>query len=283
MNDDPSSGAPAPRSWLDRLGHALSGEPRNRAELLEELRQAQANGLLTPETLAMIEGALTVAEQHVADVMVPRSQMVTLPVSASIGDAMRIVVESGHSRFPVTGEDGDEIVGILLAKDLLRWFGEGATRGDLRALLRPVKMIPDSKRLNELLKEFRQGRNHMAVVVDEFGGVSGLVTIEDVLEEIVGEIDDEHDDATPDVMIKPLPDGRFSVSALTPIQDFNRRFGTEFSDEELDTVGGLITASLGHLPEPGEETALGGFTFHVTKADRRRVHQFAVRAHDDGA
>jgi magnesium and cobalt transporter len=142
MNDDPSSGAPAPRSWLDRLGHALSGEPRNRAELLEELRQAQANGLLTPETLAMIEGALTVAEQHVADVMVPRSQMVTLPVSASIGDAMRIVVESGHSRFPVTGEDGDEIVGILLAKDLLRWFGEGATTRDLRALLRPVKMIP---------------------------------------------------------------------------------------------------------------------------------------------
>ena len=279
MNDDPSSGAPAPRSWLDRLGHALSGEPRNRAELLEELRQAQANGLLTAETLAMIEGALTVAEQHVADVMVPRSQMVTLPLSASIGDAMRIVVESGHSRFPVTGEDGDEIAGILLAKDLLRWFGEGATR-DLRALLRPVKMIPDSKRLNELLKEFRQGRNHMAVVVDEFGGVSGLVTIEDVLEEIVGEIDDEHDDATPDAMIKPLPDGRYAVSALTPIQDFNRRFGSEFSDEELDTVGGLITASLGHLPEPGEETALGGFTFHVTKADRRRVHQFAVRVHD---
>jgi magnesium and cobalt transporter len=279
MNDDPSSGAPAPRSWLDRLGHALSGEPRNRAELLEELRQAQANGLITAETLAMIEGALMVAEQHVADVMVPRSQMVTLPLSASIGDAMRIVVESGHSRFPVTGEDGDEIAGILLAKDLLRWFGEGATR-DLRALLRPVKMIPDSKRLNELLKEFRQGRNHMAVVVDEFGGVSGLVTIEDVLEEIVGEIDDEHDDATPDAMIKPLPDGRYAVSALTPIQDFNRRFGSEFSDEELDTVGGLITASLGHLPEPGEETALGGFTFHVTKADRRRVHQFAVRVHD---
>jgi magnesium and cobalt transporter len=280
MNDDPSSGAPAPRSWLDRLGHVLSGEPRNRAELLEELRQAQLNGLLTPETLAMIEGALAVAEQHVADVMVPRAQMVTLPVASTIGEAMRIVVESGHSRFPVTGGDGDEIVGILLAKDLLRWFGEGAAPRDLRALLRPVKMIPDSKRLNELLKEFRQGRNHMAVVVDEFGGVSGLITIEDVLEEIVGEIDDEHDDATPETLIRPLPDGRFSVSALTPIQDFNQRFGAEFSDEELDTVGGLVTASLGHLPEPGEQTELGGFTFHVTKADRRRVHQFAVRVHD---
>jgi magnesium and cobalt transporter len=206
--------------------------------------------------------------------------MVTIPVTANLTDVMRIVLESGHSRFPVTGGDGDEIAGILLAKDLLRCYAEGAAPCDLRTLLRPVKLIPESKRLNELLKEFRQGRNHMAVVVDEFGGVSGLITIEDVLEEIVGDIDDEHDDATPEVLIRPLPDGRFAVSALTPIEDFNQRFGTEFSDQELDTVGGLITASLGHLPQPGEETELGHFTFHVTKADRRRVHQFAVRVND---
>jgi len=281
MNDDPSTTGSPPRSWLDRLGHMLSGEPRNREELLEELRQAQANGLLTRETLSMIEGALGVAEQRVADVMVARAQMVTVSATASLADVLKVVIESGHSRFPVTGDHEDEILGILLAKDLLKCLAQGETPCNVRGLLRPVKLISDSKRLNELLKEFRQGRNHMALVVDEFGGVSGLVTIEDVLEEIVGDIDDEHDDAPTETgLIRPLPDGRFSVSALTPIEDFNERFGAEFSDEQLDTVGGLITARLGHLPRTGEETELDRFTFHVTKADRRRVHQFAVKVRD---
>jgi magnesium and cobalt transporter len=276
MNEDPSTGGSAPRSWFDRLSHALSGEPRNREELLEELRQAQANGLLSQDTLAMIEGALAVPDKRVSDVMVPRAQMVTLPITAELPQVLRTVTDSGHSRFPVTGEDNDEIRGILLAKDLLRCYADGAPPCSVENLLRPVHVIPESKRLNDLLKEFRQSRNHMAIVVDEFGGVAGLVTIEDVLEEIVGEIDDEHDDAD-EGLIRALPDGRYAVSALTPIQDFNQRFGCAFSDEELDTVGGLVTAALGHLPEAGEEAELGDFVFHVTKADRRRVHQFAVK------
>jgi magnesium and cobalt transporter len=280
MNEDPSTTGSAPRSWFDRISHALSGEPRNREELLDELRQAQANGLLSQDTLAMIEGALAVPDKRVGDVMVRRAQMVTLPLDAEIAQVMRIVTDSGHSRFPVTGEDGDEIKGILLAKDLLRCFADGAPPCSVERLLRPVHVIPESKRLNELLKEFRQSRNHMAIVVDEFGGVAGLVTIEDVLEEIVGEIDDEHDDAE-EGLIRALPDGRYAVSALTPIHEFNQRFGCEFSDEELDTVGGLVTAALGHLPENGEEIELGGFAFAVTKADRRRVHQFAVRVRND--
>ena len=259
----------------------FSGEARNREELLDELRQAQANGLLSGETLAMIEGAIAVSEQHVADVMVARAQMVAVSTRTPMPEVLRIVTESGHSRFPVRGDTDDEILGILLAKDLLRCYAQGNPPCSIDNLLRPAKLIPESKRLNELLKEFRQGRNHMAVVVDEFGGVSGLITIEDVLEEIVGDIDDEHDDASENTgLIRPLPDGRFAVSALTPIEDFNRHFGSEFSDEELDTVGGLVTATIGHLPEAGETTELDRFDFVVTKADRRRVHQFAVKVRD---
>jgi magnesium and cobalt transporter len=175
--------------------------------------------------------------------------------------------------------DKDEILGILLAKDLLRCLAKGAPC-DIRALLRPVAMIPESKRLNILLKEFRLSRSHMAIVVDEYGGVAGLVTIEDVLEQIVGDIDDEHDIDEASKLIQPQPDGRFLVSALTPIADFNERFGTEFSDDEFDTVGGMVTSEMGHLPEPGEEAELGSFHFQVTKADARRVHQFAVRVGD---
>lgn len=280
MNDDPPNSAP-PRSWLDRISQLVSGEPRNIEELLEELRHAQANGLLSNDTLSMVEGAIEVADQQVGDVMVPRAQMVVLPVDASFDDILRRVIESGHSRFPVHAEDADQIVGILLAKDLLKSFANGAPR-DIRALLRPVAMIPESKRLDILLKEFRLSRNHMAIVMDEYGGVAGLITIEDVLEEIVGEIDDEHDEEDParKKLIQAQADGRFLVNALTPIADFNERLGSRFSDDEFDTIGGMVTSEFGHLPETGEEVDFGGFHFHVTRADDRRVLQFAVRPVD---
>jgi magnesium and cobalt transporter len=275
MSEDPPS-KPSHRTWFARLTQALSGEPQSREELIEELRHAQANGLLSNDTLSMIEGAIQVAELTVADVMVPRAQTVFLPIDVPQKDILNIVIESGHSRFPVHDGDKDEILGILLAKDLLRCLAKGAPC-DIRALLRPVAMIPESKRLNILLKEFRLSRSHMAIVVDEYGGVAGLVTIEDVLEQIVGDIDDEHDVDEASKLILAQPDGRFLVSALTPIADFNERFGTEFSDDEFDTVGGMVTSEMGHLPEAGEEAELGSFHFQVTKADARRVHQFAVR------
>lgn len=263
-----------------RIGQALAGEPQSREELIEELRQAHSNGLFSNDTLSMIEGAITVADLTVGDVMVPRAQMVSLPVDAPLDEVLAIVLESGHSRFPVHADDKDETLGILLAKDLLRCFADGGPR-DIRALLRPVTLIPESKRLNILLKEFRLSRRHMAIVVDEYGGVGGLVTIEDVLEQIVGDIDDEHDadDGEPK-LIQIEPDGRFLVSALTPIEDFNERFDCEFDDDEFDTIGGMLTAELGHLPEVGEQAALGGLHFQVTKADARRVYQFAVRVQD---
>jgi magnesium and cobalt transporter len=191
------------------------------------------------------------------------------------------VVESGHSRFPVHGEDKDEILGILLAKDLLRGIVSDGGPGSIRELLRPAVLIPESKRLNVLLKEFRLSRNHMAIVVDEHGGVAGLVTIEDVLEQIVGQIDDEHDDADAAKMIAAQADGQFMVDALTPIADFNEQFGADFPDDEYDTIGGFITAAIGHLPEAGEELALGRFHFRVGRADARRVHSFVVSIHSD--
>jgi magnesium and cobalt transporter len=280
MNEDPPNSAPA-RSWLDRISQLVSGEPRNIDELLEELRSAQVNGLLSNDTLSMVEGAIEVADSHVADAMIPRAQMVSLPVDAPFDEILRRVAESGHSRFPVHGEDPDEILGILLAKDLLKCFA-GTAPKDIRALLRPTVMIPESKRLDILLKEFRLSRNHMAIVMDEYGGVAGVITIEDVLEQIVGEIDDEHDEEDParKKLIQSQPDGRFFVNALTPIADFNERLGSQFSDDEFDTIGGMVTSEFGHLPEPGEEVALGGFHFHVTRADDRRVLQFAVRIGD---
>jgi len=281
--EPPSTTGPAHRSLWDRLGHLLSGEPRNPEELLAELREAQGNGLLTSETFAMIEGSIRVTEMVVGDVMVPRAQMVTLDIDDDLPAILDTVIESGHSRFPVHGEDKDEILGILLAKDLLRRGQDGALDPGsnpgqgLRALLRHAVMIPESMRLNVLLAEFRRSRNHMAVVVDEYGGVAGLVTIEDVLEEIVGEIDDEHDDAVPPKLIVAQADGSWLVDALTPIEDFNEQFGTAFPDEEYDTVGGLVTAEIGHLPDPGETATMGDYAFDVTRADDRRVLQFRVR------
>ncbi len=263
-----------------RIGQTFAGEPQSREELIEELRHAHSNGLFSTDILAMIEGAITVADLTVGDVMVPRAQMVSLPVDIALDEALRIVIESGHSRFPVHADDKDETLGIVLAKDLLQCFVEGGPR-EIRPLLRPVTLIPESKRLNILLREFRMSRRHMAIVVDEYGGVGGLVTIEDVLEQIVGDIDDEHDaDDDEPKLIQIEPDGRFLVSALTPIDDFNERFDCDFDDDEFDTIGGMLTAKLGHLPEVGEHAELGELHFQVTKADERRVYQFAVRVQD---
>ncbi|HNV84786.1 MAG TPA: transporter associated domain-containing protein [Arenimonas sp.] len=280
MSDDSSSPIEK-RSWLERLSHAFSGEPESREDLIEILRDARENGILTSDTLKMLEGALSVSEQQVSDIMVPRSQMVSLPVGDAFIDLMKMVVESGHSRFPVHGDDKDDILGILLAKDLLRGIVADGGPGSIRELLRPVVLIPESKRLNVLLKEFRQSRNHMAIVVDEHGGVAGIITIEDVLEQIVGEIDDEHDDADEAKMIAAQSDGQFMVDALTPIADFNEQFGADFLDDEYDTIGGFVTDAIGHLPEAGEELTVGRFHFRVGRADQRRVHSFVVSIHGD--
>ena len=285
MSEDDSSSAPDPsdrpsekrRSWLDRISSAFSGEPSSRDDLVALLRDAQADGLIASDTLRMMEGAIAVADLTVGDVMISRSQMVSLPVASRFLDLMKEVVESGHSRFPVHGENKDEIHGILLAKDLLRGVVADNGPGNVRELLRPAVLIPESKKLNLLLKEFRLSRNHMAIVVDEYGGVAGLVTIEDVLEQIVGEIDDEHDEAEEGVdQIAAHADGQYVVDALTPISDFNERFGADFPDDEYDTVGGLVTAAIGHLPDTDEELILGRFEFRVAKADSRRVHAFHV-------
>ena len=281
--DDSSTLPPERRSWLDRISSMLSGEPTTREDLVELLRDAQSDGLIAADTLRMMEGAIAVSELTVGDVMIPRAQMVALPADASLLDLMRQVVESGHSRFPVHGEDKDEILGILLAKDLLRGVtAAGGSTATIHELLRPAVLIPESKRLNVLLREFRQSRNHMAIVIDEYGGVAGLLTIEDVLEQIVGEIDDEHDDAEdPNALIAAQADGHFAVDALTPIADFNERFGADFDDDEYDTIGGLVTAAIGHLPEAGEELTLGRFGFRIARADARRLHALHVSVHSD--
>lgn len=280
MSEDDSTLAPDSerrRSWLDRISSAFSGEPSTRDDLLVLLRDAHGDGLIAADTLRMMEGALSVAELTVGDVMISRSQIVSLSVEGEFTDLMKQVVESGHSRFPVHGENKDEILGILLAKDLLRGVVDDQRPGNIRELMRPAVLIPESKKLNLLLKEFRLSRNHMAIVVDEYGGVAGLVTIEDVLEEIVGEIDDEHDEAEDGAaLIAAQADGQYVVDALTPIDDFNERFGADFPDDEYDTVGGLVTAAIGHLPETDEELTLGRFAFRVARADSRRVHAFHV-------
>jgi magnesium and cobalt transporter len=279
--DDSSSSAQEPsekkRGWLERLTSAFSGEPHTRDELVAVLHTAQEEGLIAADTLKMMEGAISVAELTVGDVMISRSQMVSLPVEAPFLELMKQVVESGHSRFPVHGENKDDILGILLAKDLLRGVVADNGPANVRELLRPAVLIPEAKKLNVLLKEFRLSRNHMAIVVDEYGGVAGLVTIEDVLEQIVGEIDDEHDEAEdPSAQIAIQSDGQYVVDALTPIGDFNERFGATFSDEDYDTIGGLVTEAVGHLPEVGDELALDRFMFRVARADARRVQAFHV-------
>ena len=267
-------------SWLERLGLALMGEPKDREELMELLRDAQQRELLDTDALAMMEGVMRVSETQVRDVMIPRAQMVVLEHDWSLERLIAEIVESGHSRLPVIDESKDNVIGILIVKDLLAHAFDRREDFDLRALLRPAKFIPESKRLNVLLKEFRGNRLHMAIVVDEYGGVAGLITIEDVLEEIVGEIDDEHDIDDDSASIRPQGDA-FIIKALTPVEQFNEYFQAELSDERADTIGGLVMMELGRLPKGGESVALGRFHFQVLRADNRRIHLLEMTLRDD--
>ncbi|MBK7252123.1 MAG: CBS domain-containing protein [Gammaproteobacteria bacterium] len=262
--------------WIRRLTQTLSGEPQDRAELLAVLREAGERGLVDAEALPMLEGVLAVSDLQVRDIMIPRAQMVFVRRDDPPGRLLQVVVESGHSRFPVMDEDRDDIVGILLAKDLLRlWDHETHARFDIREYIRPAVFVPEAKRVNVLLKEFRGNRNHMAIVVDEYGGVSGLVTIEDVIEQIVGEIADEYD-IDDDQDIRREAERQFSVRGSTRIDDFNEYFGTRYPDEEFDTVAGLVMKQLGRLPRRGESVMLDGLELRVVRADRRRVDTLRV-------
>ena len=275
MTDDDSNDRPG-GTWYGRLRRVLKGEAATRGDLLDWLRESHAQTVLDADELAMLEGVLAVSETQVREVMVPRSQMAVLERDAPRDELLKAIVESGHSRFPVIGGDREEVVGILLAKDVLRHFVDTpADAFDISRYIRPATFIPESKRLNTLLKEFRGSRNHIAIVVDEYGGITGLLTIEDVLEEIVGEIDDEHD-STEIGPIQEQEPGRFQVRALARIDEFNAFFDTDLDDENYDTVGGLVMYELGHLPRKGETLQLGDFRFRVLLADRRRIHSVEV-------
>lgn len=274
--------APAsPRTLLDRISNALLGEPTTAKELIEDLRDAERREVLGADALEMIEGVFHVSEMQVRDIMVPRAQMDVVNKNESPEEYLPRVIETAHSRFPMIDGDKDKVIGILLAKDLLRYFAEKARdKGanlDFDDFLRPAVFVPESKRLNILLKEFRSSRNHMAVVVDEYGGVAGLVTIEDVLEQIVGEIEDEHDIEEEDVTIMKQVDGSYTVKALTSVEDFNAFFKASFEEGSSDTVGGLVLSQLGHVPERGETIALNDMKFEVLRADSRRIHLLKVK------
>ena len=276
MTSDRSSEDSRSRNWIERIGQMLGGEPQDREQLIELLKDAQQRDLLDTDALSMIEGVLQVSDLRVRDIMIPRAEMVSLRRDDPLEKILQIAVKSAHSRFPVTGDDKGEVVGILLAKDLLTFCVENGRRAfNIRDLLRSAVFVPDSKRLNVLLKEFRSSRNHMAIVVDEYGSAAGLVTIEDVLEQIVGEIDDEHDyDEGSGIFRRDK--NEFSTKARTTIEDFNEYFGSDFPDEEFDTIGGLVVNALGHLPKRGESVELGRFRFTVMRADSRRVHLLNV-------
>ena len=276
MNEEEHSPGGGSRSFLDRLGQVLLGEPVDREDLIEILRNAHKRELLDRDALDMIEGVFGVSEMQVRDIMVPRAQMDVVDKNDTPEQYLPSVIETGHSRFPMVDGDKDKIVGILLAKDLLRYFHSDPHTFNVDAFLRPAVFVPESKRLNVLLREFRASRNHMAIVVDEYGGVAGLCTIEDVLEQIVGEIEDEYDFDADDAHIVKRGEQEFIVKALTPIADFNAYFQTDFSDEDSDTLGGLVLTAFGHLPKRGDKIDLGDWQFEVLRADSRRVHLLKI-------
>ncbi|HET9670990.1 MAG TPA: transporter associated domain-containing protein [Casimicrobiaceae bacterium] len=258
-------------SLLERLSAFLTREPEDRDDLVEVLRGAFEHRLIDADALSMIEGVLSVSETTVRDIMIPRAQMDCVSIDDSPPEFMPLIIETKHSRFPVIGESKDDIVGILLAKELLNYYLDPEAF-NLRETLRPAVFVPESKRVNVLLREFRANRNHIAIVVDEYGGVSGLVTIEDVLEQIVGDIEDEYDFDESEDNIIPEANGRFRIKAQTEIADFNAQFGTQYEDEEFDTIGGLVLKAFGRLPKRGEATTIGPFRFRVLRADSRRIH-----------
>ncbi|MDN5836680.1 MAG: CBS domain-containing protein [Nitrosospira sp.] len=275
MDDPPKPG------WLERVGAMVLREPGDREQLIALLHSAFERNLFDSDALSMIEGVIQVSEMQARDIMVPRSQMNVIDISEPPDKFIPMIIETAHSRFPVIENDKNNIIGILLAKDLLRYYRE-KEQFNVREMLRPVVFIPESKRLNVLLKDFRSNRNHIAVVVDEYGGVAGLVTIEDVLEQIVGEIEDEHDfDEVEDNVVQDL-NGHYRVKAATEIEDFNARLGAALSDVDYDTIGGLVLNKFGRLPKRGESIAADGFKFIVLRADSRRLYTLLVETSRDG-
>jgi len=276
MNEDRPSQPTHHKTWIERLGQVFGGhEPRDRQDLIAFIRASQERGVLDADALAMIEGVLHVSELQARDIMIPRAQVTVLTRESDPKALLPTIVETGYSRFPVVGENRDDVVGILLAKDVLKAMYTSPDRFDIREYLRPPLFIPESKRLDALLKQFKESRHHMAVVVDEYGGMAGLVTIEDVIEQIVGEIDDEHD-FDEDTNILDHEHGHSIVKALTPIEEFNEHFLTNLSDEEFDTIGGLVAHRLGHVPRRGEAVEIDGQRLQVIRADNRRIHLLMV-------
>ncbi len=280
MNDDAERDTGRTGRWIRRLADSLSGEPRDRDELLQVIEDAKERGIVDDDDFAMLQGVLEVGEQQVRDIMVPRSQMVVINRDDELDEILPAVIESGHSRFPVMDDDREKVMGIMLAKDLLRMVHEDEAHFDIKECLRSAVFVPESKRLNVLLKEFRANHNHMAIVVDEYGSVAGLVTIEDVLEQIVGDIGDEYDfDEELDIARE---DARhFTVRAQTRITDFNEYFGTAYSDEEYDTIGGLLLNHLGRLPRRGESVAIDDIEYKMLRGDRRRIEMLRVTTSRD--
>lgn len=275
-SDDGTTNGSVSRTWLKKLLQAFGSEPENREQLIQLLRDAKRRALLDTEALSMMEGVLQVSELRVRDIMIPRAHMVVIDRDAPLEEILPVVIESAHSRFPVIGDDKGEVEGILLAKDLLAYFGDNSRRFDIRDVLRAAVFVPASKRLNVLLNEFRASRSHMAIVVDEYGAADGLVTIEDVLEQIVGEIEDEHDFDEGTAILRQ-GDTEYTAKAHTSIEEFNDYFDVDFPDQEFDTIGGLVTQSLGHLPKRGEKARIGPFRFEVLRADSRRIHLLKIR------
>ncbi len=271
MSEDNSTNGQDNKSWLEKISSAFTAEPQSSADITELLRDAEERNVIDTDAMSIIEGAMQVIDMQVREVMIPRSQMITVKASQEPEDYINDIVNSAHSRFPVLGESPDDVIGILLAKDLLPMALKGELKKDtLTDILRPATIVPESKRLNQLLKEFKATRNHMAIVVDEYGGIAGLVTIEDVLEQIVGEIEDEHD-LDEEAFIKERGAGEYIIKAITPIEDFNEHFKLKLSEDNFDTIGGLVIQQFGRLPRRGESVDFSGFTFTVLNADNRTV------------
>ena len=266
---------PQSRGLFSKLSHFLTGEPSHRADIVDMLKAGFERGLIDSESYSIIQGGLTVSEMKVRDIMIPRSQMVVVENKNKLCDILPPIIESQHSRFPVVGEDSNEVLGVLLAKDLLPFLLKPQQEIDLNSLIRPASFIPQSKRLNALLKDFQESKSHMAIVVDEYGSVDGLVTIEDVLEQIVGEIEDEHD-FEDEHFIKHAKHGNFLVKAVTPVKEFNQHFTAQFDEDEFDTIGGLVIHEFGRLPKRHEQIKLGDFHFRVLNSDNRTVRLLQV-------
>jgi magnesium and cobalt transporter len=283
MKDD----KPPSSSWLSKITGLFTSTPDDRESLVEILRDAESNSLINADGLSMLEGVLQVSQMQVRDIMIPRSKIVEVGLDDDIEEILKIVTTASHSRFPVFDDNRDDIIGILLAKDLLQLYVDAVSHDRIDKIkikdsLRPAVVIPESKRLDVLLKDFRSKRNHMALVVDEYGSISGLVTIEDVLEQIVGEIEDETDINTDDDQINQIDSNEYNVKALTQIEDFNEYFDSDFDDEEVDTIGGLVTQAFGHLPAPGESIIIEDFEFTILNADNRRIRQLKVIRNIEG-